>query len=114
MASFRESAVRFSPDTTDVRVMRHPAGTGTLTAEPVSFPLSSGMTLPTALAASAVVGIIFSAAALERKDASIINREKGAGSRVLLDGHLHRIHISPSRVSCENHDENHTFQRISE
>lgn len=36
---------------------------------------------------------------LAREDVSIINREKGAGSRVLLDGHLHRLHISPSRVN---------------
>lgn len=36
---------------------------------------------------------------LARDDVSIINREKGAGSRVLLDGHLHRLHIDASQVN---------------
>ena len=44
-----------------------PSGTGTRMAQPSSLPLSCGSTLPTARAAPVVVGMMFSAAARERR-----------------------------------------------
>jgi molybdate-binding protein/DNA-binding XRE family transcriptional regulator len=34
-----------------------------------------------------------------RKDVRIVNREKGAGSRLLLDTHLNRLRMNPAKVS---------------
>ena len=45
----------------------YPSETGTRMAMPSNLPLSSGKTIPTALAAPVVVGIMFSAAALLRR-----------------------------------------------
>ncbi len=44
-----------------------PVGVGTLYEFPFSFPLSSGMTTPMAFAAPVDVGMMFSAAARERR-----------------------------------------------
>ena len=44
-----------------------PLGTGTRRAKPLSLPFISGMTLPTALAAPVVVGMMFMAAARARR-----------------------------------------------
>jgi hypothetical protein len=51
---------------THVKSVSEPSGVGTLSATPSIFPLSSGMTRDTALAAPVVVGIIETAAALAR------------------------------------------------
>ncbi len=49
---------------THVKSVSDPSGVGTLRATPSIFPLSSGITSDTALAAPVVVGIIETAAAL--------------------------------------------------
>ena len=41
---------------------------------------------------------------LERSDVTIVNREKGAGSRVLLDEHLRLLGIDSSKVSGYGHE----------
>jgi molybdate-binding protein/DNA-binding XRE family transcriptional regulator len=41
---------------------------------------------------------IRSIADLERRDVAIVNRETGAGSRILLDDHLHRLGVSGEKV----------------
>ena len=50
--------------TNATKSVTEPLATGTRIAMPSSFPLSSGITSPMALAAPVVVGIIFMAAAL--------------------------------------------------
>ena len=57
------SLVTSLPLTTAVRIVVEPVGTGTLCAEPMSFPLSSGITRPIALAAPVELGTMFTAAA---------------------------------------------------
>ena len=49
-----------------VKSVIDPVGVGTRTASPVILPSNCGNTLPTALAAPVVVGIILKAAALAR------------------------------------------------
>jgi hypothetical protein len=51
---------------TAVRSVTLPSGVGTRREMPVSFPLSSGIARPTALAAPVVVGTMFTAAARAR------------------------------------------------
>ena len=64
--SFTSSTV-VGRSTSTVRSTSDPVGTGTRTAKPWSFPASSGMTSPTALAAPVVVGTRLQAAARARR-----------------------------------------------
>lgn len=41
---------------------------------------------------------------LKRKDLTIINREKGSGTRVLLDEHLRKLGVSPNSVKGYNRE----------
>ena len=58
------STVTSAPFTTAVRIVVEPVGTGTLCAEPMSLPLSSGITRPIAFAAPVELGTMFAAPAL--------------------------------------------------
>ena len=49
------------------RMVVEPAGTGTRCAEPMSLPLSSGITRPIAFAAPVLLGTMFTAAARARR-----------------------------------------------
>lgn len=42
-----------------------------------------------------------------RKDISMINREKGSGVRVLIDGKLKKLNISPNIIGYENEETSH-------
>ena len=59
------STVMSLPLTTAVRIVVEPVGVGTLCAEPISLPLSSGITRPIAFAAPVELGTMFTAAALD-------------------------------------------------
>src|SRR5699024_389645 len=65
-AAFTSSSVTFL-SISATRSVTEPSGTGTRTAIPFNLPFSSGNTFPTAFAAPVDVGIIFSAAARERR-----------------------------------------------
>ncbi len=65
-AAFTSSTVT-SRDSWTTRSTVEPSGTGTRIAMPSSLPSSSGRTLPTALAAPVVVGMMFSVAARLRR-----------------------------------------------
>ena len=56
-----------SPLTTAVRIVVEPVGTGTLCAEPISLPLSSGITRPIAFAAPVELGTMLAAPARARR-----------------------------------------------
>ena len=58
------SLVTSAPLTTAVRIVVEPVGTGTLCAEPMSLPFSSGITRPIALAAPVELGTMLAAPAL--------------------------------------------------
>jgi len=53
-----------SVDKLHTKSVQDPSGVGTLSAIPSSFPLSAGITFPTAFAAPVDVGTIFAAADL--------------------------------------------------
>ena len=59
IAALIPSFVTSVPLTTAVRIVVDPVGTGTLCAEPISFPFNSGITSPIAFAAPVELGTIF-------------------------------------------------------
>jgi len=67
MTALMDSFVMSLPLTTAIRIVVEPVTTGTRCAEPMSLPLSSGITRPIALAAPVEFGTMLIAAARLRR-----------------------------------------------